>query len=78
MQQVINRMELASLNSGLAEAYMKEAEESLHLAVEKLEGCLRSVNQLRSHGFGTRAMDGKEGCGNFFTAGRRQRHGHHR
>ena len=47
MREIQGYLDLAALNSEIAQAYLKDAEDELSIAVEKLEACLESVTKLR-------------------------------
>ncbi|MFC1918152.1 hypothetical protein ACFLXH_05835 [Chloroflexota bacterium] len=49
MDEVMGYSELASLNSELAEAYLKDAENDLFLTIEKLESRLKLMKELRKY-----------------------------
>ena len=49
MHEVIGYLELSTLNSEIAESYLKDAETELSIAVEKLEHCLKLMKQLREY-----------------------------
>ena len=47
MREVDGYLELSALNSEIAAAYLKDAEDDLSTAVDKLEDCLRLITKLR-------------------------------
>jgi hypothetical protein len=47
MHEVAGYLELSALNSEIAAAYLKDAEDELSTVVDKLEDCLRLITQLR-------------------------------
>ncbi|MFC1914260.1 hypothetical protein ACFLXF_03205 [Chloroflexota bacterium] len=47
MNEVAGHLELSALNSEIAEAYLKDAEDELSTVVDKLEDCLRLITKLR-------------------------------
>ena len=49
MHEVIGYLELSTLNSEIAESYLKDAETELSIAVKKLEHCLKLMKQLREY-----------------------------
>lgn len=49
MDETTGYLELSALNSEIAAAYLKDAEDELATVVEKLEDSLRLVAKLRHH-----------------------------
>ena len=49
MHEIQGYLDLAALNSEIAQAYLKDAEDELRTVVEKLEACLESITQLRQY-----------------------------
>ena len=49
MHEVNGYLELAALNSELAEAYLNDAENELSTVLEKLEGCQELITELRQY-----------------------------
>jgi len=47
MHEVTGYLELAALNSELAEANLKDTEEELHTVVKELDNCLELIIRLR-------------------------------
>jgi len=47
MREVAGRLELAALNSELATAYLKDAEDELSTVVQRLEKCLALIEELQ-------------------------------
>jgi hypothetical protein len=50
MSEIDGYLDLAMLNSEIAEAYLKDAEDELHTTVEKLESCLGLMMSLNRYG----------------------------
>ena len=48
MHEVTGYLELASLNSEIAAAYLKDAEDGFSTVVDKLEDCLGLITKLRN------------------------------
>ena len=48
MNEITGYLELAALNSEIAVAYLKDAEDEFSTVVEKLEDCLRLITKLRN------------------------------
>ena len=47
MDEVVCYLEMSALNSELAEAYLKDADDELSTLIERLEDCLELVTELR-------------------------------